>query len=65
MQSFFIIVQTSALRSRVSDPDPVFFHGSVSGSGFQISLDPDLGAQKKSAERAKRLFIRIKLKNYD
>ena len=25
--------------ARVSDPDPVFLHGS--GSGFQISLDPD------------------------
>ena len=25
--------------SRVADPDPVFLHGS--GSGFQISLDPD------------------------
>ena len=27
--------------TRVADPDPVFLHGSGSGSGFQISLDPD------------------------
>ena len=46
---------------RVADPDPVFLHGS--GSGFQISLDPDPGPvsaqileQKKIAER----FLKVK-----
>ena len=35
----FVTRSLPCLVSRVSDPDPVFLHGS--GSGFQISLDPD------------------------
>ena len=34
-----------------------------SGSGFQMSLDPDPGA--KNAERAQKLFLRKKIENYD
>ena len=39
--SLFLMVKHiySCILSRVSDPDPVFLHGS--GAGFQISLDPD------------------------
>ena len=41
---------------RVADPDPVFLHGSSSGFGFQISLDPDpVSAQMEQKKLQKNL----------
>ena len=53
----FGINMHNRIVDRVADPDPVFLHGYGSGSGFQISLDPDpvsvqILEQKKVAERS-------------
>ena len=52
-----------SLLGRVADSDPVFLPGS--GSGFHISLDPDLVSaqileQKKSAERSLKVIYQNK-----